>query len=192
MNPVRLFRQALTSPALLRLGSSAARNSIDEPATKPQSSLGTRAYGGWLLKAAPTVPRVTRSHPHTMGSNCHPGGAAGRIAGAPGMQGVATPCAKPGSAPPRPFLHVSQRPRDAASGRSPHHEALNHEPNSRYAERRPSLLLAHHKRLPNSDHYLALLNRAHRLRGRGPDCSPRPCTVSCQRTGFEACCRASR
>jgi hypothetical protein len=31
MNPVRLFRQALTSPALLMLGSSAARNSIDEP-----------------------------------------------------------------------------------------------------------------------------------------------------------------
>jgi hypothetical protein len=83
---------------------------------------------------------------------------------------------------------VSQRPRDAASGRSPHHEALNHEPNSRYAERRPSLLLAHHKRLPNSDHYLALLNRAHRLRGRGPGCSPRPCTVFCERTGFEACC----
>jgi hypothetical protein len=148
---------------------------------------------GWLLKAAPTVPLATRSHPHTMGSNCHPGGAAGRIAGAPGMQGVATPARSLAALPP--LDHSCMCRSDLATRRRGDpltHEALNHEPNSRYAEHRPSLLLAHHKRLPNRDHYLALLNRAHLLIGRGPDCSPRPCTVFCERTGFEACCRASR
>jgi hypothetical protein len=92
------------------------------------------------------------------------------------MQGVATPRAKPGSAPPRPFLMCRSDPATRRRGDPLTHEALNHEPNSRYPEHRPSLLLAHHKRLPNRYHYLALLNRAHRLRGRGPDCSPRPCT----------------
>lgn len=92
------------------------------------------------------------------------------------MQGVATSCATPGSAP----LDRSRMCRsDLATRRRGDpvtFEALNHEPNSRYEEHRPSLLLAHHTRLPNSDQYLALLNRAHRLRGRGADCSPRPCT----------------
>jgi hypothetical protein len=147
---------------------------------------------GWLLKAAPTAPRATRYHPHTMGSNCHPGGAAGRIAGAPGCKGEPHLAR---SLAALPLDHSCMCRTDLATRRRGDpltHEALNHEPNSRYAEHRPSLLLAHHKRLPNRDHYLALLNRAHRLRGRGPDCSPRPCTVFCERTGFEACCRASR
>ena len=92
------------------------------------------------------------------------------------MQGVATSCATPGSAP----LDRSRMCRsDLATRRRGDplaHEAVNHESKSRCAEHRPILLLPHHKRLPNRDHYLTLQYRAHRLRGRGADCSPRPCT----------------
>jgi hypothetical protein len=105
------------------------------------------------------------------------------------MQGVATPCAKPGSAP---LDHscicrsdLATRPRGVPLT----HGELDHGPNSRYAEHRPSLLLAHHKRLPNRDHYLALLNRAHRSRGRGPDCVREPFL---RKDRVEAGCRASR
>lgn len=94
------------------------------------------------------------------------------------MQGVATPCARPGSAPTRPFLHVCRS--DLATRRRGGpltHVALNHEPNTRYAELKPSLLVAHHKRSRTGTTTSPFVNRAHRLRGRGPDCSRRPCTL---------------
>ena len=70
------------------------------------------------------------------------------------MQGVATSCAKPGSAP---LDHSCMCRSDLATRRRRDplaHAAVNHESKSRYAEHRSSLLLAHHKRLPNRrDHY---------------------------------------